>query len=281
MPEETTASVQAHASGDASTSLIHFSGLAVRSPEDWLLDAGPEAGPSWDPGAQHCTNTYCHGPVSPQWTTPTPIACSGCHQAPPANHARWLRVAATTDSCTTCHPSPTGSTHVNGEVNVTVTDCTTCHGSNGHANPPVSLDGSTDPGARGVGAHAAHLDPAFPDRIARPLLCNDCHAVPTAVVQPGHYDAPEAQVRFPFGGSYDPANATCTVWCHFDRTPGPTWTDSSGDARQCGSCHAFPPVTTRAGTPHPSVAGELSACLRCHLFGVSTHVNGVVDFVPP
>ncbi len=141
---------------------------------------------------------------------------------------------------------------------------------------------STDPTtARGVGAHAAHLDPAFPNRIASPLLCNDCHEVPTRLVQAGHLDPSSAQVRFPFGGAYDPAGATCTVWCHFDKTPGPVWTDDTGAAAQCDSCHAFPPVLTRAADPHPSVAGELSACLRCHAFGPTTHVNGVVDYVTP
>ncbi|MGO8997900.1 MAG: CxxxxCH/CxxCH domain c-type cytochrome [Polyangiaceae bacterium] len=280
VPVETTASVQAHASADAST-LIDFSGLAVL-PEDWL-DAGVrDAEPAWNPTAQHCTNTYCHGPASPQWTTTAQIQCNGCHEAPPADHAPWSRVASSTATCTTCHPSPSGPTHVNGVVDVTVTSCTTCHGSNGHANPPLSLDGSTDPTTVGVGAHEAHLDPSDPNRIvALPLLCNDCHAVPTAVVQPGHFNGPQAIVRFPFGGTYDPTSATCNVWCHFNKTPGPVWTDNTGDAIQCDSCHAFPPVLTRAGDPHPSVPSELSACLGCHPFESTTHVNGVVDFVTP
>jgi predicted CxxxxCH...CXXCH cytochrome family protein len=273
--------VQGHANGDASTDLIHFDGIALSNAAGWLSDAGSGAAPAWDPQSQRCTNTYCHGPTSPPWTTSTPIACSGCHGAPPPDHARWQRVASDPSTCTACHPSPASATHIDGTVNVTVTDCATCHGSNGHSNPPVSLGGSTDPTTRGVGAHAAHLDPSAPNRIANPLLCNDCHLVPTAVVQVGHFDAPSAQVRFPFGGTYDATNATCSVWCHFDKTPGPRWTDDTGAATHCDSCHAFPPVLTRQGTPHPSVAGELSACLRCHVYGVSTHVNGVVDFVPP
>jgi predicted CxxxxCH...CXXCH cytochrome family protein len=279
VPAETTASVQEHASGGAST-LVHFSGVSVLDSADWR-DAGADAAPAWDAVAQRCTNTYCHGAASPQWTTPLPISCSGCHDAPPASHARWSRVATGTDSCATCHPGPTSPTHVDGVVDVTVTSCTACHGANGHANPPVALDGSIDPTSRGVGAHQRHLDGTLPDRISLPLLCNDCHAVPSAVVQPGHFNQPETRVRFPFGGAYDDAGATCTVWCHFDRTPGPVWTDDTGDARQCTSCHAFPPLVTRQGDPHPSVPGELSACLRCHVFGPTTHVNGVVDFVTP
>ncbi len=278
VPAETTESVQHHASGDAST-LIAFSGLA-------LADAGPEAAaPAWDPAAQRCTNTYCHGAASPKWTTTTQIQCNGCHAAPPANHARWQRVASTPAACATCHPDPgdgsAGPTHVNGAVDITVTSCTACHGSDGHPNPPLSLEGSTDPTTRGVGAHERHLDGTLPDRISTALPCNDCHAVPTAVVQPGHFDQPQTVVRFPFGGAYDADGGTCSVWCHFDRTPGPTWTDDSGRFRKCDACHDFPPNITRAGNPHPSVPGELTACQRCHPFSPSTHVNGVVDFVQP
>jgi len=278
VPVETTASVQHHATGDVST-LLRFGELALQSAGDWRLDGGADAGPpAWDPTAQRCTNTYCHGPASPPWTSPTQIQCNGCHAAPPPNHSAWSRVATGTGSCETCHPAPTEPTHVNGVVNVTVTSCTTCHGSDGHANPPVSLSGSTDPTTRGVGAHEAHLDPAFPNRISKPLLCNDCHVVPSTVLAPGHLDQ-VTQVRFPFGGAFDTTSATCNVWCHFNKTPGPVWTDNTGDAIQCDACHAFPPVLTRQGDPHPSVPGELSAYLRCHPFGPDTHVNGVVDFL--
>ncbi len=213
------------------------------------------------------------------------LDCGGCHTAPPQDHDRWKRLTPDTNSCKNCHPDPNTDTqhvtHVNGKINVTVSDCTTCHGGNGHANPPVDLDGGTDPTTRGVGAHSRHLDPSLSDRITNPLLCNDCHVVPTNVTDPGHIDHADTLVRFPFGGSYDAGNATCTVWCHWDKTPGPTWTDNSGGARQCNSCHGFPPVVTRANTPHPSVAGDVAVCQICHVFTKATHVNGVVDFVQP
>jgi predicted CxxxxCH...CXXCH cytochrome family protein len=185
---------------------------------------------------------------------------------------------------------------VDGQVEVTVTSCTVCHGSNGHANPPLSLDGSSDPTTRGVGAHERHLDGTLPDRISSPLPCEDCHVVPTSVVQPGHVDQPQAQVIFPWGprfgarDSFDTASATCNVWCHFNRTPDvvagpgrdPTWTDNSGDARQCNSCHDFPPTLCRDGTMHPSLpaAATVAVCQLCHVFTPATHVNGVVDFRP-
>lgn len=277
VPTESTESVQRHASGDAST-LLSFSGLAVP-------DAGADAAvPAWN--GTHCSNTYCHTPFpslhpdpSPAWTSGQQIDCGGCHGAPPPNH-KWTRVASTPASCATCHPDPSGPTHLDGKVEITVTSCTACHGEGDHANPPMALNGATDPSSPGVGAHVRHLDGTLPDRISTPLLCNDCHQEPTQVVQPGHYDPAQTPVRFPFGGSFDPTGPSCTVWCHFDRSPGPGWTDASGKYRKCDACHAFPPVVTRQGNPHPSVPGELSACQRCHPFGPSTHVDGVVEFLP-
>lgn len=277
VPVETVDSVQKHASGDEST-LIHFGSVATAN----------GASPTFDTNTKQCSNTYCHGAISPVWSPDTPkLDCNGCHQAPPADHARWSRLTSSTQTCQTCHPNPLTDTehvtHVNGKVDVTVSDCTTCHGGSGHANPPVDLDGGTDPTTRGVGAHARHLDPSLSDRITNPVYCNDCHQVPTKVTDPGHIDHTDTKVRFPFGGAYDTTKATCTVWCHWDKTPGPTWTDNSGGARQCDSCHGFPPVVTRANTPHPSVPsdGGVAVCEICHVFTKATHVNGVVDFVQP
>ncbi len=295
VPVETAADVQRHASGDAST-IIRFGNLALQG-------AAAGAPPTWDSHTQVCSNTYCHGAASPAWTSPVPIQCNGCHKAPPSNHARWARVATSdTASCTTCHPSPTGSTHVDGQVELTAS-CTSCHGSNGHAYPPLSLDGSTDPTARGVGAHVRHLDGTLPDRSTNPLPCQDCHVVPSAIVQPGHFNQPEAQVVFPWtqgfgrGGAaspppdkFDSTNATCNVWCHFNRSPDvdagpgrdPTWTDNSGGSAQCNACHDFPPVVCRNGDLHPTLPANVTVavCELCHVFSKATHVNGVVDFRP-
>jgi predicted CxxxxCH...CXXCH cytochrome family protein len=147
-----------------------------------------------------------------------------------------------------------------------------------------------------VGAHERHLDGALADRTTDPLPCNDCHVVPSTVVQPGHFDQPEAKVVFPWGPrfgareAFDTATATCNVWCHFNRSPdvdagpgrNPSWTDDSGDARQCNSCHDFPPTLCRDGTTHPTLGPNptVSVCQLCHVFSRPTHVNGVVDFRP-
>jgi predicted CxxxxCH...CXXCH cytochrome family protein len=260
--------VQEHASAPPPAA-IRFSGLALQG----------GAAPSFDPNALQCANTYCHGALSPVWTTPQPIQCDGCHGAPPANHARWSRLITGVASCATCHPTPPSPTHVNGTVDLTIPGCTTCHGGDGHANPPVALDGTTSPTSPGVGAHDRHLNPALPDRISAPRLCTDCHVVPSNVTDPGHIDQSTTQVRLPAGGAYDPPNQTCNVWCHFNRTPGPKWTDDTGDARACNACHDYPPKITRAGTPHPSVAPDVTVCKECHVFTPETHVNGVTDLI--
>jgi predicted CxxxxCH...CXXCH cytochrome family protein len=266
--------VEVHASGNAGP-IVQLAGLA----------ASGGSQPTWDPSSQRCSAVYCHhDATTPAWTDPASLACDGCHGAPPASHARWSRVASGAASCTSCHPGPTDPRHVNGRVDLTVTSCTACHGAGDHPNPPSALDGATDPTSRGVGAHARHLDGTLGDRIGKALACNDCHDVPNAVGDPGHLEGAPARVRFPFGGAYDTTNQTCTVWCHFDRTPArgqPVWTDATGAARACDACHAFPPRLTRTGTPHPSVAGDLAECLKCHVYQPSTHVNGVVDYVQP
>src|SRR5690606_26851206 len=124
--------------------------------------------------------------------------------------------------------------------------------------------GSLSGGA--VGAHARHLDATLDDRIGRVARCDDCHVVPQQVDDPGHIDAgPPADVRLRFNGTYNPGDRSCVSTCHFGRTdPRPIWSDTSGAARQCDSCHGMPPATTRTGTAHPPTAPELSACLPCH-----------------
>jgi predicted CxxxxCH...CXXCH cytochrome family protein len=272
----TPSQIEQHASGDPSQ-LVHFGGIAAPS---------PTSAPVFDRATKVCTNTYCHGASSPAWTNTAKLACDGCHKAPPQTHARWSRVSTTPASCATCHPAQGDARHVNGKVDVTVTSCTACHGAGNHANPPVALDGTTATTSRGVGAHDRHLDGDLSDRISSPLPCNDCHVVPASITEKGHLDQSTTTVRFPAGGTYDAKTQSCTVFCHFDNAAkpigqAPVWTDASGAARKCDACHAFPPVTTRAGGPHPTVAGDVAECRRCHQYAPATHVNGVVDFVTP
>jgi hypothetical protein len=229
-----------------------------------------------------CSGVYCHVNQTPTWQAPPAvIPCNDCHGTPPASHQAWSRVA-TPATCGTCHPLPPGPTHVDGivELNASIA-CNTCHGSDPSGAPPVGLDGSTSPTSPQVGAHQAHLDEELPGRIGQVVACATCHPVPASVTTPGHLDHPlPATVNLPQGGTYDASAQSCTVWCHWNKTPGPVWTDASGDALACDACHGFPPILMRNGMPHTASQPVLSACLACHPFSPATHVDGIVELGP-
>jgi predicted CxxxxCH...CXXCH cytochrome family protein len=251
---------------------VTFSGIA--------LEGG--AMPVWNASLQRCSDVYCHGSQSPTWQTPPAVvACDTCHGAPPASHALWSRVATAT-SCATCHPVPPGATHVDGIVELDASvACDTCHGKGPQGAPPPGLDGSSDPTSPGAGAHQAHLDQAFPGRIGKVVACASCHAVPASVTAPGHLDhSGPATVILPQGGTYEPTGQSCNVWCHWNKSPGPVWTDAGGGALACDACHGFPPVLMRNGEPHTASQPALSACLACHVFTPETHVDGLVELAP-
>ena len=249
---------------------VTFSGLGAIDPTA-----------AWDPGARRCANVYCHGGMETPWEPPAPdLDCNGCHGAPPESHSRWT-VGAPPEGCARCHPHPGAASgeHVNGSLDTLPLGCDGCHGKGPRGAPPPALDGSADPGDPGVGAHRRHLDITLDDRIGAPARCEDCHPVPASVEDPGHLDAAApADVTLISGGHYDAAEQRCTVSCHWDRSPGPRWTDSSGAERACDACHESPPSETRAGTAHPSAQG-LDACLTCHTFEPASHVDGHVDIV--
>ncbi|MFO0547242.1 MAG: CxxxxCH/CxxCH domain-containing protein [Polyangiaceae bacterium] len=242
---------------------FHFSGLAVANDHH----------PAFDRDAKTCADVYCHGGNSIDWNTEGPLGCDACHDDPPPGHARFANAQS---DCARCHGGE--SVHVNGKFNLDEMTCSSCHGSGPTGAPPPGLN--LDPESPGVGAHARHLDPTLPDRMGRVARCDDCHVIPKTMDDPGHIDttAP-SDVTLKVGSVYDPANQTCVVACHWDRTdPSPMWGDDSGAARECDACHGFPPVTTREGAAHPPVVGGLDQCVLCHRFDATTHVNGTVDF---
>lgn len=262
----------------------HVNGLAD------IVFSGPAilggAKPTWDAAEKRCQNVYCHGDASPTWQEPAAgdTPCDACHKTPPDTHARFSRVA-TSMSCATCHPSPKAptiaGTHIDGAQQVIEAACDTCHGQGGNPAPGPSLDGSTDPSAPSVGAHRRHLQETLPDRIGRVVPCSGCHAVPATLLANGHLDeSAPSDVLLAGGGQYDPASQTCVVGCHFDKSPGPTWTDTSGAPRACDACHAFPPTKMRDGTTHTYAPPTLDACLACHPFSPTTHVDGLVELLP-
>lgn len=256
---------------------VAFSGLAVAH--------GAE--PVWSAATGGCAGTYCHVDASPRWKKPAgPAECADCHGNPPASHVRWSHVAAPS-SCAACHPVPPDPRHVNGVTELVgstsgtpMLACDTCHGQGPLGAPPAALDGSTDPATRGVGAHRRHLDETLEDRIGKVASCGACHSVPSSVDAPGHLDtSAPADVVLAGGGAYDASTGSCVVGCHWDRSPGPSWTDTTGAARACDACHGFPPAFGRDGTPHTPSPPSLDACEGCHVFNPSTHVDGHVDLV--
>ena len=275
------------------TTRVAFTGLAV-------ADGGTA---SFDAASMTCSNVYCHVSQTPVWQAPPAvIGCGLCHTSPPSSHAAWARVstppasatpAAVAAVCVTCHlvpvpgaiPAP-GDTHVNGRVDFQPNlACDTCHGHDPTGAPGPALDGSTAPSSRGVGAHQAHLDPSFPNRMGAVVACSTCHTVPASVTDPGHLDHPlPATVSLPQNGTYDATTQGCTVWCHWGAGAGtpPVWTDVSGDitAPTCTACHGFPPLLMRDGTPHTHAQPVLSACQACHPFSATTHVDGLVELLP-
>ncbi|MCK6587595.1 MAG: CxxxxCH/CxxCH domain-containing protein [Polyangiaceae bacterium] len=234
----------------------------------------------WDATARRCANTYCHGATSPPWEPlPGSLECGACHAAPPLSHARFP-VDPAPEGCASCHPIPPEMQHIDGKIDFIEPSCDTCHGKGEGGAPPPGLDGSTSPSAPGVGAHQSHLDETLANRIGRTVACVTCHDVPASALSPGHLDdgAP-ADVRF-FQGSYDVEARSCVVGCHWDKNPGPVWTDMSGAEKACDACHGFPPVKTRKGTPHPASQPDQLSCISCHSFEIDTHVDGHVDFLP-
>lgn len=261
-----TAREYRHPNGEVEVTLTGLAGTAPASPV-------------YDPAQARCQNTYCHGAESPPWTSPPdPLECNACHGAPPDSHARFP-VAAAPEGCAPCHPVPGDARHLDGTLDFLEPSCNQCHGEAPDGAPPPALDGSTSPASRGVGAHTRHLDGTLSDRIGRTAQCKDCHDIPAATLAEGHMDdAAPADVRF-FTGDYDPVTGSCVVGCHWDKDPGPVWTDTGPATTACDGCHAFPPLQTRKGTPHPAVDASLSTCLLCHQYAVSTHVDGKVDLL--
>lgn len=250
-----------------STIDIVFSGLAVKN----------QASPMWNTTTKSCSGAYCHNGKTISWTDPlTPeTPCDTCHGAPPDSHVRFAYVATPT-SCATCHPDANSPTHLNGSVETNSMACDTCHGHGPLGAPPADLNGSTSALQRGVGAHRRHLDGTLADRLGKAVACSVCHVVPLSYDAPGHLDT-SAPADVPLAlGDYDVATGQCVTSCHFDVSPGPSWTDTSGAARACDACHGYPPAFTRKGTPHtPS-----PLCSSCHTYTPATHVDGVVDMTP-
>ncbi|MBM4394917.1 MAG: CxxxxCH/CxxCH domain-containing protein [Deltaproteobacteria bacterium] len=253
------------------------------------LSKADGADPAWDPGTAKCSGAYCHGATraggtlkEPVWTKVdgTQAACGACHgNPPPAPHPQSA-------ACGICHKdaaNPDGtikdaSKHADGAVQVVAGACNSCHGGDDNDAPPVDTKGSSDTSVVTVGAHQSHVAPPGPFKA---VACASCHAVPSAVDDPGHLDEPTVT----FSGlakadganpAWDPATATCkNGYCHGATLSGKVggalvWTQPDGQAA-CNECHGNPPPA-----PHPQDA----ACSKCHDGGAAkpaNHVDGTLQ----
>ena len=153
--------------------------------------------------------------------------------------------------------------------------CGGCHGDGENHNPPPNVDGETDRGARGVGAHAQHMNESNWHLSVR---CSHCHTVPEEVADTGHVDD-ERPADVVLSGlatsrslSAEWDGSTCTVYCHgaalgVSQNTSPAWT--STEPLGCDGCHGSPP-----SAPHP-VATD---CDRCHLDVVDEDGNIAIDY---
>jgi predicted CxxxxCH...CXXCH cytochrome family protein len=197
-----------------------------------------------------CSGVYCHGGTftdsnakntTPNWNGGSGEAtCGSCHGLGPSGHV--------STQCADCHPKQadgTGPRHVDGKISLgdESGSCNACHTLN-----LIS------------GGHVGHLTAAL--ELRGPLMCTDCHNVPTTNDDPAHPVTAKAQ--------------NCEK-CHGTR---PAWTNDPS-AAYCGACHGVPP----ADAPHtPSMI--LTDCSTCHPTTMTanggfvpggTHINGVVD----
>ncbi len=272
------------------------------------------ATPAWNRTTAVCTNAYCHGATltggtnkAPTWTVldGSQKACGTCHgDPPPAPHPQ-------SPLCGACH-APTAnvdgtiadaSHHIDGTLDVRTTfACNSCHGSAANNAPPVDTAGQSDTTRVSVGAHQSHLN--GPSNLATPLVCTDCHLVPSAYTDPGHIDsALPAELTFGARSKMNGANPTfnyttakCSgTYCHGSTLPlagatnrTPTWNVVDKSQEACGTCHGISPTDGR----HPSVFDSHSGlrCYNCHKATVTNattpaiadktqHMDGTVEVV--
>jgi predicted CxxxxCH...CXXCH cytochrome family protein len=260
-PPRTDARSAAHPDGLVD---IAFTGLALHG----------GAVPGFDSGTRVCSDVYCHGGRDVVWqAVPGGLGCDACHDSQPELHAGFND--GSPETCGGCHPA---SDHLDGTVQTFDLGCDACHGSGPLGAPAPAIDGATDSSDPGVGAHRRHLDPTLADRIGSVARCDQCHVVPKSIDSPGHLDSGgQAEVLLWKGGSYEPSEQRCVSACHFNKDPGPVWTDDSGAERACDACHEAAPTKALDGSAHPKTEPGLAACVACHVFDPSTHVDGKVD----
>ena len=301
LPTPTGGKAQVHPQGWNDSSSANFHGTVLKSSHFDLSTCMTCHAKSFQGGVSEISCYDCHKsyPHTNGWIDST---SSGFHgnfirasswnmlQCKPC-HGQAYSGGRASVSCLTCH------TKQNGPEN-----CATCHGGV-NAAPPKDLSGNITSSVRGVGAHQDHL---VGSDLASPILCRECHLVPSSVYEPGHIDASahaHVTINGPLGTlataggtfvpstSYDFSSLTCSstychgnwkleksssqyVWAYTDTLMtgsrySPLWTGA--DAQDaCGTCHGLPP----AG--HLSAGITIFDCASCH-YGVVDSQGNIID----
>jgi predicted CxxxxCH...CXXCH cytochrome family protein len=289
-----------HAGVVSSNSEIATPALHVNNSIDVALNS--VAGGSYSTIDMKCSNTNCHGMISPVWATSDDSGCDACHpQAglPDAHQAHFAQMAV---DCEDCHQSaPDNSRHLNFTVDVVLygifnTDetCsnTYCHG----ITPTYAWDSGTDLTCADCHNVSDAVSPVSPDATLRGLHgkhfdvigndCSVCHANTAsssdALSDPALHLNQVADVAFAtqVGGTFSDATHSCAdTYCHIDGTP--VWEDTLLD---CESCHATDQLPANHADHFAITAAE---CETCHAMtasgsdalqsGTVTHVNFAVD----
>ncbi len=219
--------------------------------------------------------------------------CQSCHTADYSG-------GTTGSSCLGCHTHPKGPE-----------SCNTCHGSFADPNfiaPPNDLEGNSDNGSVGVGAHFTHV---YNNSKSTNVGCFECHqqTTGTKAYVHAHISAPAAS-DLHFGSfshpdslnvtpSYNSMDNTCSnTYCHggfkFGDIVGNnktvTWNSTTNKEAECGTCHGKVDANGDLVTPLPT--GHfgnygISACANCHSSVVNSegviidkikHINKQKDF---
>lgn len=204
-------------------------------------------------------------------------------------------------SCLSCHTQSNGPEA-----------CNTCHGNFADPTfiaPPNDLEGNSDSGSKGVGAHFKH---AYSNSLSTNIGCFECHqqTISDDKFVHAHISPPPAKMEFgEFTNSdslglppnYDFANLECSnTYCHggfkFDKNSSanswayvdtldyivgnnntPVWNSTTGTEAACGTCHGQ--IINDELTPLPvGHAGEhkLTDCASCHP-GVVNSDGEIID----
>lgn len=203
---------------------------------------------------------------------------------------------ADTASCSSCHGQDLrggSALSCEGCHSGWQTNCVFCHGglNDQTGAPPHDLSGNTLATVQSVGQHSEHV---VTTDLHQAFDCDTCHTKPTSALSSGHIGPSPAEVTFSgiaAGGSYDPQNGQCTVYCHGNGTAATTavsWTTSlpAGDCSGCHDDETDGASINLSGKHKFHVVSKSYGCYQCHFCVVNNnkvvvspdlHVNGKTD----